>query len=98
MGARTYHGKVLKLEIPLIPEIMECLRRLSDHNILDPNAPSPVGVVSRLIRYDMSGLERGVVVGWSLSYTLWALVDIQEGADAVAGPMPGSELWCGLCG
>jgi hypothetical protein len=78
---------MLEFEISLISKVIQGISRLSDHHILDPNSPFPIGIVPWLVREDMTDLEWCVVVCYSETYTLGSFVDIQERTDAVTCTM-----------
>jgi hypothetical protein len=78
---------MLKAEVPLVAEIVQRVRRLGHYDIFDPYPPPAVGVVSRLIAENVSGLKGNIVVRRPLSYTHRALVNVQEGANAMTRAM-----------
>lgn len=75
---QTYHGEMLKFEISLVPKIMSRLGQLDPDHILDPDSKLAIGIVARLVRYHMSGLQRCIVIVRLGTYTLRTLVHIQK--------------------
>src|SRR5262252_10715878 len=54
--------------------------------VLETDTAPALLVVARLIRYHHAGLKRLVTPAWP--QTLWPFMDVEKGADAMAGAVP----------
>ena len=82
-----HHGHMLEAQPRLVAEPMRRLHLAGHDDVLDADAKGAVLVVARLVGQDVAGREGDLAVLDAGADPDGALVDVEVGADAVAGPV-----------
>ena len=88
-----HHSHMLEPQIGLVTKPMPRLHLLPHDDVFDPDAKVAVFIVPGLIRQHVPGRQRHLAVLHPCADADGTLVDIEVGADAVAGAMPVVEAF-----
>ena len=83
-----HHSHMLEPQIRLVAKMMPRLHLPAHDDVFDPDAKVAVLVVPGLVRQHVAGRQRHLAVLDPRADADGALVDVEVGADAVAGPVP----------
>lgn len=88
LPTHRHHSHMLEPQIRLIAKPMPRLHLPAHDDVFNPNAKVAVLIVPRLVRQHVPRRQRNLAVLHARAHADGTLVDIEVGADAVAGPVP----------